>query len=197
MRCDVTDAGEVEGAVSATVDALGGMDTLVNNAGIEIAKPLVEHTEDDYQRLMDINVKGVWLGTKLAVPALTESGRGVIVNMASVAGIAGSPLLGIYCASKAAVIQLTRVAAIELREAGIRVNAVCPSFMDTDMVARLAGIFEDYLPTSFADTVASNQMRLGTAEEVAEMVAFLISDDAAWVNGSHYVLDGGLTASGL
>jgi len=106
VRCDVTSAEDVAGAVEAASDALGGLDTLVSNAGVELARPLVEHTEEEYDRIMAINVKGVWLGTKLATAALAESGRGAIVNMASVAGIGGAPLLGIYCASKAAVIQL-------------------------------------------------------------------------------------------
>lgn len=197
VRCDVTHADDLAEAIAATTDALGGLDTLVNNAGVEIAKPLVEHTEEEYDRLMAINVKGVWLGTKLATPALTDSGRGVIVNMASVAGIGGAPLLGVYCASKAAVIQLTRVAALELRDAGIRVNAVCPSFIDTQMVERMVDTFDAALPMPFDEAVAAKQTRLGTAEEVAEMVAFLVSDDASFVTGSHYVLDGGLTASGL
>ncbi|MEJ7717131.1 MAG: SDR family NAD(P)-dependent oxidoreductase [Thermoleophilaceae bacterium] len=142
----------------------------MSNAGVEVAKPLVEHTEEEYDRLMAINVKGVWLGTKLATPALAESGRGAIVNMASVAGIGGAPLLGVYCASKAAVIQLTRVAAVELRDSGIRVNAVCPSFVGGDMVARMVETFDDALPMSFDEAVAAKQARLGTAEEVAEMV---------------------------
>lgn len=197
VRCDVTSAEEVAGAVEAATEALGGLDTLVSNAGVEVAKPLVEHTEEEYDRLMAVNVKGVWLGTKLATPALAESGRGAIVNMASVAGIGGAPLLGVYCASKAAVIQLTRVAAVELRDSGIRVNAVCPSFVGGDMVARMVETFDDALPMSFDDVVAAKQARLGTAAEVAEMVAFLVSDDAAFVTGAHYVLDGGLTASGL
>lgn len=195
VRCDVSSSDDVAAALQATVDAFGGLDTLVNNAGIEIAKPLVEHTEAEYEQLMAINVKGVWLGIKHATPALAESGRGVIVNMSSVAGLAGAPLLGIYCASKAAVIQLSRVAAIELRDVGIRVNAVCPSFIDTKMVERLVAPFEETLPMSFAEALEAKQGRLGTAEEVAEMVAFLVSDDASFTTGSEFVLDGGLTAS--
>jgi NAD(P)-dependent dehydrogenase (short-subunit alcohol dehydrogenase family) len=195
VRCDVTSAADVSAAIAATVEAFGSLDTLVNNAGIEIAKPLVEHTEAEFDRLMAINVKGVFLGLKLATPALAASGRGVVVNMASVAGLGGAPLLAAYCASKAAVIQLTRVAAIELRDAGIRVNAVCPSFVDTQMVERLVAPFEAAMPMTFDAAVALKQGRLGTAEEVAEMVAFLVSDDASFTTGSEYVLDGGLTAS--
>jgi NAD(P)-dependent dehydrogenase (short-subunit alcohol dehydrogenase family) len=182
----------VAGAVEAASDALGGLDTLVSNAGVELAKPLVEHTEEEYDRLMAINVKGVWLGTKLASPVLAESGRGVILNMASVAG---APLLGIYCASKAAVIQLTRVAAIELRDSGIRVNAVCPSFVGGDMVARMADAFDDALPMSFDDAVAVKQGRYGTVEEVARLAVFLASERSAFSTGGAFVLDGGATAS--
>ena len=128
------------------------------------------------------------------MPALAES-KGNIVNMASVAGLGGAPLLGAYCASKAAVLRLTEVGAIELRDAGIRVNAVCPSFIDTEMVDRLVPIFEADLGMPFAEVVTIKQGRLGTAEEVAEMAAFLASDDASFTTGSHYILDNGLTGS--
>ena len=171
------------------------MDTLVNNAGIEIASPLAEQDEADFDKLMAINVKGVMLGMKLATPALMESGRGVIVNMASAAGVGGVPLLGVYCASKAAVIQLTRVYAVEMREHGIRCNAVCPSFVDTKMVERLVAPFEAALPMSFEEATQMKQGRLGTAEEVAETVCFLISDDASFTSGAHFILDNALTAS--
>jgi NAD(P)-dependent dehydrogenase (short-subunit alcohol dehydrogenase family) len=194
ISCDVTVAEDVAAAVALTVDELGGLDILVNNAGIEIVKPLLEQTDEEFRRLVDINVTGVFLGMKHALPALTES-KGVIVNLASVAGVNGSPLLGSYCASKAGVIQLTRVAALELRDSGVRVNAVCPGFVDTAMVDRAVPAIEATLGTSFADLVAAKQGRLGTVEEVAETVAFLASDRAGWTTGSHYVLDGGMTAS--
>ncbi|WP_354699640.1 Dihydroanticapsin 7-dehydrogenase [Paraconexibacter sp. AEG42_29] len=194
VTCDVTDSGQVAAAVAATVDTLGGLDVLVNNAGIEIVKPLLEQTEDEFRRLMDINVTGVFLGMKHALAPLAES-KGTIVNLASVAGINGSPLLGSYCASKAGVIQLTRVAALELRDAGIRVNCVCPAFVDTAMVDRAGVAVEAALGASFADLVAAKQGRLGTVAEVAETAAFLASDRAGWTTGSSYVLDGGMTAS--
>jgi NAD(P)-dependent dehydrogenase (short-subunit alcohol dehydrogenase family) len=192
---DVTSEAQVASAVQAAVDHLGGLDIAVNNAGIEIGKPLVHQTEAEFDRLMSINVKGVFFGIKHATPALIASGGGNIVNMASVAGLGGVPLLGSYCASKAAVLRLTETAAIELREAGIRVNAVCPSFIRTEMVARLVDPFEGATGAKFDDVIAVKQQRLGTPEEVAEMVAFLASDDAKFVTGAHYVLDSGLSGS--
>lgn len=194
VACDVTDGEQVAAAVSFATGELGGLDILVNNAGVEILKPLLEQTDEEFRRLMDINVTGVFLGMKHALPTLTES-RGVIVNMASVAGINGCPLLGSYCASKAGVIQLTRVAALELRDAGIRVNAVCPAFVDTPMVDRAGPIVESALGTPFSGIVEQVQGRLGTTAEVAEVVRFLASDRASWTTGSHYVVDGGMTAN--
>jgi NAD(P)-dependent dehydrogenase (short-subunit alcohol dehydrogenase family) len=193
-NCDVTNEDEVVNAVNAAEELLGGIDVLVNNAGIEIAAPLAEQTTESFDRIFAVNVRGPFVATKAAVPALSRS-AGNIVNIASIAGIGGSPLLGSYCASKAALIQLTRVAAVELRSVGIRVNAVCPGFADTTMVDRLRPEFEAATAVPFADLVAAQQGRLGTAQDIAEVACFLASDRASWVTGSHYVLDGGLTAS--
>jgi NAD(P)-dependent dehydrogenase (short-subunit alcohol dehydrogenase family) len=197
IGCDVTDAAAVEAAVAATVEAFGGLDIVVNNAGIEIVKPLVEHTGEDLDRIFAVNVKGVFHGIKYGTPALAEAGGGVIVNIASVAALGGAPLLGGYCASKGAVLRMSEVAAIELRSAAIRVNAVCPGFIDTPMVSRSVPDFETATGAVFDDLIAVKQGRLGTAEEVAETVAFLASDDARFINGAHFVLDGGLTGSFL
>jgi NAD(P)-dependent dehydrogenase (short-subunit alcohol dehydrogenase family) len=194
IGCDVTRSDDVQAAVNATVDAFGGLDILVNNAGIEIVKPLFDQTEEEFTRLMDINVKGVWLGMKHAVPVMAAAGGGSIVNMSSLAGTGGAPLFGSYCASKAAVLQLTRVAAVELRPTGIRVNAVCPAFIGTAMVDRLIPTVEAVVGVPWDQLIALKQGRMGTADEVAEMVAFLASDDASWTTGSHYILDGGLSA---
>jgi NAD(P)-dependent dehydrogenase (short-subunit alcohol dehydrogenase family) len=196
VRCDVTSFSDLEAAVQGTVDAFGGLDIMVNNAGIEIVKPLFDQTEEEFDRLMAINVKGVWLGMKAALPVLPKPG-GVIVNMASLAGLGGAPLFGSYCASKAGVVQLSRVAAVELRPAGIRVNSVCPAFIATAMVDRLKPIVTEVVGVPFDDLAALKQGRIGTPEEVAEMVAFLASDDASWCSGGAYVLDGGLQAAML
>ncbi len=194
VRCDVTVAKDFDAAVAATTAAFGGMDTLINNAGIEIVKPLFDQSEEEFNRLMNINVMGVFLGMRAALGPLAESKRGSIVNISSLAGVNGVPLFGSYCASKAAVIQLSRVAAAELRPTGIRVNAVCPGFVGTAMVDRLKPTVEAIVGVPFDALVAVKQLRLGTSEEVAEMTAFLASDAASWTTGSHYVLDGGLSA---
>lgn len=194
VGCDVTRSAEVAAAVAAATDWMGGLDTLVNNAGIEVVKPLFDNTDEEYERLMAINVKGVFLGMKHALGPLAASGRGAIVNISSLAGVNGVPLFGTYAASKSAVIQLSRTAAAELRPAGIRVNAVCPGFVGTAMVERLIPTVEAIVGVPFSALVAAKQLRLGTPREVAEMAAFLASDAAGWTTGSHYILDGGLSA---
>lgn len=193
-NCDVTDEAQVETAVGRAVELLGGLDVVVNNAGIEVASPLLQQSTESFDKIYAVNVRGPFLVMKAAIGALVES-KGNIVNIASIAGVGGSPLLGSYCAAKAALIQLTRVAAVEMRPAGVRVNAVCPGFADTSMVDRLAPDFEAATQVPFGDLVAAKQGRLGTAEDIAEVAAFLASDRATWVTGSHYILDGGLTAS--
>jgi NAD(P)-dependent dehydrogenase (short-subunit alcohol dehydrogenase family) len=193
-NCDVTDEAQVQAAIQQAVDLLGGLDVLVNNAGIEVSSPLLQQSTESFDKIFAVNVRGTFVTMKAATPHLMES-KGNIVNISSIAGIGGSPLLGSYCATKAAVIQLTRVAAVEMRPAGIRVNAVCPGFADTAMVERLVPDFEAATQVPFRDLVAAKQGRLGTPQDIAEVAAFLASDRASWVTGSHYVLDGGLTAS--
>ena len=193
-NCDVTDESQVRGAVQQAVDLLGGLDVLVNNAGIEVSSPLLQQSTESFDKIYAVNVRGPFVAMKAAIGHLVES-KGNVVNIASIAGIGGSPLLGSYCATKAALIQLTRVAAVEMRPTGVRVNAVCPGFADTAMVERLVPDFEAATQVPFGDLVAMKQGRLGTPEDIAEVAAFLASDRASWITGSHYVLDGGLTAS--
>ncbi|MBF6469601.1 SDR family oxidoreductase [Nocardia beijingensis] len=193
-NCDVTDEGQVQVAISQALDVLGGLDVLINNAGIEIACPLLQQSTGSFDRIFAVNVRGPFLMMKAAIEPLIAS-KGNIVNISSIAGIGGSPLLGSYCATKAALIQLTRVAAVEMRPSGVRVNAVCPGFADTKMVDRLIPDFEAATQMPFSDLVAAKQGRLGTPWDIAELTAFLASDRASWITGAHYVLDGGLTAS--
>src|SRR5262245_24203315 len=195
VACDVRSDADVDVAVAAAEQAFGGLDLLVNNAGIEIAKSITELTSDEFSGILDINVTGTFRFTKAAVPALAAAGGGAIVNLSSVAGTAGGPLLAAYCASKGAVVRFTESAAIELRQAGIRVNAVCPGIIRTEMADRLASPIEAIAPIPFDELIALKQGRFGTPAEVAETVAFLASDDARCVNGAHYLIDGGLTAN--
>lgn len=195
LGCDVRSTDDVQAAVEATVKAFGGLDLLVNNAGIEIAKPITELTDEEFRHILDINVVGTFRCTKAVVPSMAASGGGAIVNLASAAGTAGGPLLSAYCASKGAVVRFTESAAIELRQVGIRVNAVCPGIIQTDMGDRLGAAVDAIAPIPFDDLVNLKQGRYGAPTEVAETVAFLASDEARFVNGSHYLLDGGLTAN--
>jgi NAD(P)-dependent dehydrogenase (short-subunit alcohol dehydrogenase family) len=193
-KCDVVDAQSVKASLDSAAERFGGLDLVVNNAGIEIGKPLVEHETDEIRLLMDVNVVGVFHGIKFATPHLAQT-QGLIINMASVAGLGGAPLLGGYCASKGAVMRMSEVAAIELRQAGIRVIPVCPAFADTPMVDRLVPGFEAVAGVPFGDLAKMKQTRLGTPEDIAEGVAFLASDEANWNTGAPLVLDGGLTGS--
>jgi NAD(P)-dependent dehydrogenase (short-subunit alcohol dehydrogenase family) len=194
VRCDVTVAGDVENAVKATVDAFGGIDTVVNNAGIAVIASLVDLTEEDLDRIMAINFKGVFFGIKYGAPAIIASGGGSIVNVASIMGLGGCPLVGSYCASKAGVISLTQTAAVELRDAGVRVNAICPTFAPTAMVAEGVPVIEEALGQSFEPVLEHYQGRLSTTREIAETVAFLASDRASFMSGTALPVDNGFTA---
>ena len=196
LTCDVTDPGAVQQAIADTVERFGGLDVMVNNAGIEIGKPIPETPDDEFAALYAVNVNGVFYGMKYAIPALAQT-RGNILNMASLAGLGGVPLLGAYCGSKAAVIRLTQTAAAELRPAGIRVNALCPAFIRTEMVERLVEPFESATGANFDALAAQAQGRLGTPQEVAEMAVFLASDDASFVTGAYFILDNALSAAVL
>jgi NAD(P)-dependent dehydrogenase (short-subunit alcohol dehydrogenase family) len=194
VRCDVSRSSDVQAAIAATVEAFGGIDVVVNNAGIETVSTLLDLTEEELDRILAVNLKGVFFGIKYGAPAIIASGGGSIVNMASVAGLGGFGLLGAYCASKHGVMGLTRVAAIELRDAGVRVNAVCPTFLETEMVARGAPIIEAALQVEFGPVIQHFQGRLGTPREAAEACAFLASERASFINGVAFAVDNALTA---
>ena len=193
VHADVSRAADVEALVAATVKAYGRLDCAYNNAGIEgfIGGRLHEYPEDTWDRLMDINVKGVWLCLKYEIPEMLKQGGGAIVNTASAAGLVGSRQLAPYSASKHAVVGLTKSAALEYAKDGIRVNAVCPGIIDTPMMDRLVEGREDY-----AASIPTRQPigRKGTPAEIAEAVAWLCSDAASLVTGLAMSVDGGFVA---
>jgi len=191
-RTDILVAADIEALVKHAVSEYGGLDLAFNNAGIEgEPRPLAEQTEANYDAVMDINVKGVWLSMKYEIPRMLDQGGGAIVNCSSVAGVIGFPGIGIYSASKHAVIGLTKAAALEYSAQGIRVNAVNPAVIDTEMVDRLA----DGVNMKKDDLTTFHPIgRLGRVEEVAEAVLWLCSEKASFVTGHSLMVDGGFTA---
>ncbi len=193
MRCDVAQEKDVEAMVGKTVEHFGRLDCAYNNAGIENdAKPVTEIPSDVFDRVIAINVRGVYLSMKAEIPAMLRSGKGAIVNTASVAGLIGTAGLLPYVASKHAVVGMTKSASAEFASAGIRVNAVCPGLIRTPMLDRLeANIGAD----AFAAFVAATPIRrVAEPEEVAAAVVWLCSDAASFVTGSAMTVDGGFTS---
>jgi len=193
QRTDVVVASEVEALIDRAVETCGRLDVAFNNAGIEgdVKPTLIDHTETNFDIVMDINVKGVWLSMKYEIPQMLKTGGGAIVNCSSVAGVIGFPGIGIYSASKHAVIGLTKAAALEFSAQGIRVNAVNPAVIDTEMVDRLA----DGMNVKKDDLTTFHPIgRLGRVEEVAQAVLWLCSDKASFVTGHSMMVDGGFTA---
>lgn len=196
---DVTKSADVQAYVTATLDAFGSIDCFHNNAGIEgSVAPTAEYDEDMFDRVMAVNVKGVFLGLRHVLPVMLKQRRGVVVNTASVAGLVASPGMPAYVASKHAVIGLTKTAAGEVARSGVRVNAVCPGPIDTRMIHALETMLNPADPASVGTRYQSNIPlgRYGTAEEIANLVQFLCSDLATNITGAHYVADGGRTATG-
>lgn len=193
---DVTSEESWQAAVAAVADAFGGLDILVNSAGIIDLKSIEDTSLADWRRVMAVNLDGTFLGCRFGVQAMKGSGGGSIVNMSSVSGLVGGANLAAYNASKGGVRLLTKSVALHCARKGygIRCNSVHPSFVATPMVDDIAGSARD--PDKAMAGMASQIPlgRLGEAEEVAGMVAYLASDEAAFVTGSEFVIDGGLTA---
>jgi len=191
QRCDVTQDGDVAALIAETVRRFGRLDYAFNNAGIETEQGrLAEGREDVFDAIIGVNVKGVWLCMKHELNQMLAQGGGAIVNTASVAGLLAAPRMSIYSASKHAVIGLTKSAAIEYAKKKIRVNAVCPAVIETDMYRRAAAL--DPRKAEMADKLHPIG-RLGQAEEIAAAVLYLCSDAAGFTTGHSLVLDGGAT----
>ena len=195
---DVTQEDEVADYVRAAVDRFGTIDAFYNNAGVEgDIKPIHQYSLESFRRVLDVNVVGVFLGMKHVLPVMLKQNKGSIINTASIAGLMGSPHIAVYSASKHAVIGLTKSAAWECTGTGVRVNCVCPGLIDSRMLsAILEGRSGGNAPPP-TDKIVERipARRLGQASEVASIVAFLASDEASYVSGSAYTVDGGRTAA--
>lgn len=189
VKCDVSDAKQVQDLIDKVVSTFGRLDYAFNNAGIEGAGgPTAECTEDNWSRVIDINLKGVWLCMKHEIQQMLKQKQGVIVNNSSIAGLIGFQGMPAYVASKHGVIGLTKTAALDYAKEGIRVNAICPGVIRTAMVERV--IAEN--PAAEQQFTASTPLgRLGKPEEIAEAVVWLCSEAASFVTGQAIAVDGG------
>ena len=189
LKSDVSKAADVQSAVQKTVEKYGRLDVAFNNAGVEgVWVPLAEQTEENWDYVHGINLKGLWLCLKYEIQQMQRQGAGAIVNMSSVAGLIGSPGAGVYIASKHGVLGLTKTAAAECAREGIRVNAVCPAVIQTDMADR-----------AFSEPDLNKRVRalhplgrFGTPREVSEAVLWLCSDKSSFTTGQSLCVDGGL-----
>jgi NAD(P)-dependent dehydrogenase (short-subunit alcohol dehydrogenase family) len=192
VRCDVTRAENIKAALAKTVEAFGRLDFAFNNAGIEPSKPAptAEYEEEEWHRIIDTNLRGVFVCMKHQIPLILEQGGGAIVNTSSGAGIVGIKGSPAYTAAKHGVIGLTRAAALDYAARNIRINAICPGYIDTPMMVRFTG----NTPEGRARVIAEEPVgRMGKPEEVAAAVIWLCSAPAAFVIGHAMVIDGGQT----
>lgn len=192
VHADVSNESDVRAMVHLALSQYGRLDVLFNNAGIEGEQaPTADATTDNWERVIAVNLKSVFLGMKHAIPAMLEHGGGAIVNNASVAGLVGFPGIPAYCASKGGVIQLTRTTALEYATQGIRVNCLCPGVIDTPMVER----FTHDNPAALGQLTQTEPVgRLGRPQEVAQLALFLASDRSSFVTGAIIPVDGGFVA---
>jgi NAD(P)-dependent dehydrogenase (short-subunit alcohol dehydrogenase family) len=194
FQADVSLSAEVQAMIGACLDRFTRIDVLCNNAGIGSTQSVVDTPEDLWEAVFAVNVRGMFLCCKYALPHMIEAGGGVIVNTASVAGLVGLKNRAAYCASKGAVVSLTRAMAVDHVQQKIRCNCICPGTVDSPWVGRLLDAAPDPAAERAALVARQPMGRLGTPEEVARAAVYLASDDADFVTGSALVIDGGLTA---
>jgi len=192
VKADVSKATEVEALIAKAVETYGRLDCAYNNAGIEgSAATTTDYAEESWDRVIAINLKGVWLCMKYEIPQMLKQGGGTIVNTASAAGLVGFRRGSAYVASKHGVVGLTKTAALEYAKSGVRVNAICPGAIDTPMMGRIT----DHRPQRAERMAAGEPVgRMGMPEEIAGAVVWLCSDAASFVTGHAMAVDGGLTA---
>jgi 3alpha(or 20beta)-hydroxysteroid dehydrogenase len=188
---DVTSEADWQAVTSWALETHGRIDILLNNAGVFLAAPLAETSLEDFRRVIDVNVVGVFLGMRAVAPAMTEQRAGSVINMSSVAGLMGSPYLLAYAASKWAVRGMTKVVAKELASFGVRVNSLHPGQIDTDMNTRQ----REKTPELIDKLIRGIPLRrIGTPQEIADAVVYLACDESLYMTGSELVVDGGTTA---
>ena len=193
-RADVTDGADVEALVGHVVSEWGGLDVMVNNAGVGAAATVVDTTDEDYDRIMDVCVRGTFLGMKHAIPAIRDSGGGSVVNMSSIAALVGVTDRAIYCAAKGAILAMTRGAALDHIGEGVRVNCIAPGTVETPWIERITSGYDD--PEEARKNMQARQPhgRFVQPEEIAAMAAYLASEESASVIGACMIVDGGVTA---
>jgi meso-butanediol dehydrogenase / (S,S)-butanediol dehydrogenase / diacetyl reductase len=192
VKMDAADAAAVQQTIRLALDTFGRLDVMMNNAGLAEPAPLDEIPLESWNRVIAVTLTSAFLGMKYCLPVMRAQGKGVIVNTASISGAAGDYGLSSYNAAKAGVINLTRSAAIENARSNIRINCVCPGFIDTRATQILGRDRADELRRVYAD--AHPIGRVGQADEIASTVLFLASDEASFITGAAVVADGGLTA---
>jgi meso-butanediol dehydrogenase/(S,S)-butanediol dehydrogenase/diacetyl reductase len=190
---DVSQAAQVEALVAQTVARFGGLDILVNNAAVQVLSKLADTSEEVWDRIHSVNLRGVFLTCKYAIPVMQKAGGGAIVNIASVLGLVADPDLAAYCAAKGGVISLTRVAALTYGPDRIRVNCICPGDVETPLVQEYFN--KDADPARLRNEIYSKYAlrRIASPLEIAKAIAFLASEDSSFMTGSAMVIDGGLT----
>lgn len=193
IETDVSKADDAKRMVGITVQTYGRIDVLYNNAGTSQGMVLTaETTEEDWDRVIDVNLKGVFLGSKYVIPVMLDQSGGVIINTASVVGLLASAGLSAYCASKAGVILLTKTMALEYARRNIRVNCICPGAIETPMTAPMIPVDPEARPAAM---LAQSPMgRMGQPKEIAKAALYLASDDSTFVTGTTLIVDGGWTA---
>jgi NAD(P)-dependent dehydrogenase (short-subunit alcohol dehydrogenase family) len=189
---DVSDASAVRDAVEESVGAFGGLDVLVNNAGIHFARAIDEYTEDEIDLILSVNLKGALHAIRAALPHLRRS-KGAIVSVSSMTGLVGQDRAAVYVATKGALISLTKALALELSVDGIRVNCVCPAGVDTPLMRRWAATLPDPEATLRDQAAMHLTNRLATAEEIAAAILFLASPSASFITGIALPVEGGAT----
>ncbi|MEL7353878.1 MAG: glucose 1-dehydrogenase [Cyanobacteria bacterium J06649_5] len=193
LRVDVSQETQVKSAIATTLSTYGRLDILFNNAGLSILKSIPDTTEAELDKLLAVNFKGLFFGCKHAMPIMATQGSGVIINTASELALVGQPLYGAYCATKGAILSFTRTLALECAAQGIRANVICPGPVATPLLQVEFDLADD--PAAEAAAAASDipAGRLGTPEDIANLVTFLASDEASFIHGAALTADGGRT----